>query len=161
MYTRLSKVSLVLAVGLYVFLAAFNNITDYDSNYQFVVHVLKLDTPFPNNQGMSRAITSANIHYGIYIFITSMQVVIAALCWLGGLRLARVIHNAACFNKAKNVAILGLTLGIILWFTGFISIGGEWFLMWQSESWNGQQAAFRLAVLTGIVLVYLVQPDHE
>ena len=52
-----------------------------------------------------------------------------------------------------------LTLGICLWFTGFITVGGEWFLMWQSETWNGQQAAFRLVVILGIVLLYLIQPD--
>ena len=49
----------------------------------------------------------------------------------------------------------------MLWFTGFIAVGGEWFLMWQSEKWNGQNAAFRLVVIIGITLVYLVQPDGE
>jgi predicted small integral membrane protein len=52
-------------------------------------------------------------------------------------------------------------LGIILWFSGFITIGGEWFLMWQSDVWNGQQAAFRLVVIIGITLLYLIQPDGE
>jgi len=33
--------------------------------------------------------------------------------------------------------------------------------MWQSSIWNGQQAAFRLAVVIGINLVYLVIPDHD
>lgn len=160
MYTRISKVALVLAVGLYVSLVAYNNITDYDSNYRFVAHVLKMDTTFPDNEGMSRAIESADFHHGIYILIISVEFATAALCWLGGLRLARLTRDPDHFNKAKGIAIFGLTLGFILWFTGFISIGGEWFLMWQSESWNGQQAAYRLAVLTGIVLLYLVQPDQ-
>ena len=42
-----------------------------------------------------------------------------------------------------------------------MTIGGEWFLMWQSEVANGQQAAFRLVMIIGIVLVYLIQTDEE
>lgn len=37
----------------------------------------------------------------------------------------------------------GLTLGFTLWFAGFMIVGAEWFQMWQSTTWNGQQAAFR------------------
>ncbi|MEK6595492.1 MAG: DUF2165 family protein, partial [Pseudomonadota bacterium] len=43
MYTRLSKVVLVLAIALYTSLVAFNNLTDYDSNFTIVNHVLKMD----------------------------------------------------------------------------------------------------------------------
>jgi predicted small integral membrane protein len=75
---------------------------------------------------------------------------------VGGIRLFSSIKDAGRFNQAKDVAIAGLTLGIILWFTGFITVGGEWFLMWQSKVWNGQAAAFRLVVILGIVLLYLV-----
>ena len=63
------------------------------------------------------------------------------------------------FNKAKGIAILGLTFGIILWFTGFMIIGGEWFLMWQSTKWNGLQGSFRIVVIFGIILIYLNQTD--
>ena len=83
------------------------------------------------------------------------------VCWLGGLLLFRSLNNSARFNEVKGVSILGLTLGIMLSFTGFIAVGGEWFLMWQSEKWNGQNAAFRLVVIIGITLVYLIQPDGE
>ncbi len=31
----------------------------------------------------------------------------------------------------------------MVWLTGFVVISGEWFQMWQSSQWNGQQAAFR------------------
>ena len=39
--------------------------------------------------------------------------------------------------------MIGTTLGFLVWFTGFLVIGGEWFAMWQSATWNGQEAAFR------------------
>jgi predicted small integral membrane protein len=40
-------------------------------------------------------------------------------------------------------------------------VGGEWFLMWQSKNWNGQDAAFRMFAVVGIVLLFLVQQDVE
>jgi predicted small integral membrane protein len=42
-----------------------------------------------------------------------------------------------------------------------MTIGGEWFLMWQSETANGQQAAFRLVMIVTVILIYLVQIDEE
>lgn len=161
MYTRLSKVVLVLAIALYASLVAFNNLTDYDSNFIIVNHVLKMDTTFPDNKGLWRAIESPIIHHMAYGLIIFIEIVIATLCWLGGFHLYRNIKHSAQFNQAKKMAILGLTLGFILWFTGFMAIGGEWFLMWQSEIANGQQAAFRLVMIIGIILIYLAQTDEE
>lgn len=161
MLKRSSKVLLVWTVAFFVSLVVFNNLTDYGSNFGFVGHVLKMDTTFPDNRAMWRAIDSPSIHHGFYWFIILAEVAIAILCWLGGFRLLSSINDSARFDKSKGIAISGLTLGIVLWFTGFITIGGEWFLMWQSETWNGQEAAFRLVVILGIVLLYLVQPDGD
>jgi predicted small integral membrane protein len=49
---------------------------------------------------------------------------------------------AATFNRAKTLAIAALTLGMLMWLVAFVTVGGEWFLMWQSRQWNGQDAAF-------------------
>ena len=58
-------------------------------------------------------------------------------------------------------AVAGLVLGMALWFFGFLTAGGEWFQMWQSKTWNGQEAAFRFIVTIGLVLIFLVQHDEE
>jgi predicted small integral membrane protein len=59
------------------------------------------------------------------------------------------------------VAIVALTLGCMLWLVAFLTIGAEWFLMWQSATWNGQQAAFRMFVVLGLVLIYISMPEQE
>lgn len=161
MYTRISKVTLVWAMALFASLVVLNNLADYDANYEFVQHVMKMDTTFPGNGASWRAVESPFLHHTFYCLIIFVEAVIATLCWLGGLQLFRSVTDSARFNKAKGIAILGLTLGILLWFTGFITLGGEWFLMWQSRDWNGQQAAFRLVVVLGITLLYLVHTDGE
>jgi predicted small integral membrane protein len=43
----------------------------------------------------------------------------------------------------------------------FLTVGGEWFLMWQSHTWNGQDAAFRMFASLGIILIYLILPEPE
>jgi len=43
----------------------------------------------------------------------------------------------------------------------FLTVGAEWFLMWQSKTWNGQEAAFRMFAVLGIVLIFTAVPDVE
>jgi len=33
--------------------------------------------------------------------------------------------------------------------------------MWQSHIWNGQEAAFRMFAVVGIVMIILLQPETE
>ena len=58
---------LVWSIALFTTLVAFSNITDYDSNFFFVRHVLMMDTTFPDNKGLWRAIDSPLIHHAVYI----------------------------------------------------------------------------------------------
>ncbi len=161
MATRLSKIILMLSVAVFSSLVVFNNVTDYDSNFQFVRHVLLMDTTFPDNKGLWRSISNPLLHHSFYIMIIAGEAVVALLAWIGALRLWRAAGNADAFNRSKDAAIWSLTLGIVLWFTGFIAIGGEWFLMWQSQVWNGQQAAFRITVYFALILLFIVKKDDD
>jgi predicted small integral membrane protein len=162
MTLRLAKVVLVAAVAFFYTLIAFNNLTDYGSNYQFVHHVLLMDTTFPGNHGMWRAIHPLLIQTVFYASIIGWESVTMVLTWIGTVALVRALRRPASdFNSAKRFSILALTLGMLLWFVAFISVGGEWFLMWQSKIWNGQEAAFRMFTVIGIILLLLVLPDTE
>lgn len=59
---RLLKALMVLSVGLWGVLVAADNLLDYDSNWQFVRHVLSMDTVFPDNRLRYRAITDPTHH---------------------------------------------------------------------------------------------------
>ena len=109
MITRMAKLLLLAGVAFFYSLVVFNNLTDFNSNYQLVRHVLMMDTTFPGNHGMWRA----------------------------------------------------LTLSLLMWLVAFISVGGEWFLMWQSQVWNGEETAFRDFTMVGIVLVVFMFPERD
>jgi predicted small integral membrane protein len=159
---RAAKIALVAAIALLASLVAFGNITDYGTNFVFVQHVLSMDTVFAFSTIKYRAITSPALHHAAYVLIIATETVIALLCWIGAFVLVRRIRaDAATFNRSKGMAVAGLTLGFLLWQAGFMSIGGEWFGMWQSQQWNGVPSAYRIVVTVAAVLIFLAIPDGD
>lgn len=162
MTLRIAKLLLFFAVALFYTVVVFNNITDYNANFQFVRHVLMMDSNSMGNHEMWRALNSPAWHTAFYVSIILWESLVMALCWWGGVRLARSLSApAAVFMQAKRVSLIALTLGLLMWLVAFLTVGGEWFLMWQSKTWNGQDAAFRMFTVIGIVLMLLAQPDAD
>ena len=121
-----------------------------------------MDTTFPSNLLMHRAISDESIWRLVYALIIAIEVLIAFLLLLSTLvLLIRLKAPAQVFNRNKVLAAAGLTVGFGLWFFGFMVIAGEYFAMWQSKDWNGQEAAFRIATEILGVLVFVTLPDGE
>jgi len=162
MTLRMAKMLLVFAVAFFYSLLVLDNTTDYPSNYQFVHHVLMMDSTSPGNRGLWRAINSPAWQTVFYVSIIAWEAITMILCWWGGVNMARALRETAeVFNQAKRVALTGLTLASLMWLVAFLSVGGEWFLMWQSKNWNGQDAAFRMFTVVGIVLLLVALPDRK
>ena len=159
---RAAKVLMVAAVALFASVVTFGNLTDYNTNYAFVQHVLSMDTIFPSSTITYRAITSPALHRAAYATIIATEGVTAILCWIGAFKLLRHVRaDADTFNRAKTFAVAGLTLGFLLWQVGFMTIGGEWFGMWQSKQWNGVPDAFRFIVTIAVVLIFVAMRDQD
>lgn len=162
MLTRISKALLVAAAGFYLLLVVLNNLTDYKSNYDFVFHVLSMDTTFPGNSLMWRSIHTPAIYHVFYAGIILWESVACVVLFAGAWKLWAVRKaGAATFNRAKQFAIFGLTVNLLLWSVAFLAVGGEWFLMWQSKIWNGQTAAGRMFDVVGLVLIFIALRDEE
>jgi predicted small integral membrane protein len=63
--------------------------------------------------------------------------------------------------RARSVSTYGLLMLMLLFGAGFIGIGGEWFSMWQSEDWNGLDAAMRVFLLSGVVLLVVQMSGRD
>ncbi|MCX6861285.1 MAG: DUF2165 domain-containing protein [Verrucomicrobia bacterium] len=162
MIERFSKIALLAAVALFMGLIAFNNITDYGSNFDFVQHVLSMDTTFPGNRLKWRAIGTPAVHHAFYWTIIAWEGLSGLGIAAGALALWRARRqSAAVFNATKSLAVGALTANLILWFTAFLTVGAEWFVMWQSQVWNGQAAATRMFTCVGLVLLILKTPDSD
>lgn len=159
---RLAKIGCVAAVAFYVALVAFNNVTDYGTNFAFVTHVLDMDQISGQSDIRWRAITSPVLHHAGYVLIIATEIIVAGLAAAGAFAMARrLTAEAHVFQQAKSMAILGLTLGFLLYEGGFIAMGGEWFGMWQSQTYDGVPSAFRIVVTTLAVLIFVSLEDKD
>lgn len=162
MTTRLAKILLPLVLAALAFVVTFDNIVDYDSNFQFVQHVLSMDTTFPGNALIGRAITSPLMWHASYGLIIAAEGVTCVLLLSGTIALWRARRqDSAGFNGAKGLVTAGCAMGFLVWFFGFMVVGGEWFAMWQSKTWNGQEGAFRFYMAILGVLIFVNHPDTD
>jgi len=161
-FIRLTKVMLIAALAAYALIVTYDNIVDYESNYEFVKHVLSMDTTFTGNALMGRAITNPRVWTVVYGSIIAVEGLTALLLAIGALQLLiRITAPAMLFNNAKVWALAGMAAGFGLWFFGFLVVAGEYFAMWQSTAWNGQEAAFRTTMVILGVLVFISLPDSD
>ena len=159
---RLVQISGVFAVAVFFTLVVVGNVFDHGTNLAFVQHVLTMDTTFKSPNLIGRAITADWAHRAAYIVIIVWEALAGTLAWAGlAVMLSRTTADTDVWARAKRLAILGCLAGFFLYFFGFIVVGGEWFAMWQSNTWNGQQSAFRFAVLIGVVLVFLLMREER
>lgn len=162
MTARYAKIVLTLALAAFAFMVTFNNVIDYGSNFTFVRHVLSMDTTFPDNAAMHRAISTPALWHAAYWLIIFGEGLTTLLLSGGAWSLWRARNrDAAAFAQAKKWVVGGATLGFLVWFFGFMVVGGEWFLMWQSQIWNGQESAFRFYMALLGVLIFVNQADNE
>jgi predicted small integral membrane protein len=161
MLIQFCKVLLVATIALLFTLIALGNLVDPNVNWLFVQHVLQMDTIFPDATIKWRAIHDKTLQATFYSFIIIWEAGVALILWYGVAQLLRYLKDRAKFNAGKSIAIFGLTMGFILYAAGFITIGGEWFAMWQSTTWNGEESATRFLTIIGLVLLFLIQREAE
>jgi predicted small integral membrane protein len=159
---RYAKIVMSLSLAAFLLLVTFDNLTDYGSNFQFVRHVMSMDTTFPGNALAYRAVTIPALWHLAYAIIIVSQCAAGLLYLWGAVRLFRARYApGAAFDQAKSTVIAASLLGFVIFFFMFMVIGGEWFAMWQSKDWNAQEAAFRFYVTVLGVLIFVCLPDGD
>lgn len=119
---RITKIVMVASLALFALLVTFDNLTDYDTNYAFVRHVLSMETTFPGNALLYRRITSPALWQVGYALIIvgeglsgiALAVATISLAW-------RLRSDGVHFNHAKRFVIIGAALGfsrVVLRFYG-------------------------------------------
>ena len=134
-------------------LIAFGNITDYETNHQFVVHVLAMDTTFQSPNMMWRAITSPTLVTIVYVAIIVWETVAALVLIAATVAWVRAFTGRGPVASARRLSSIGWLMWVALFAGGFVAIGGEYFQMWQSQDWNGLDAAMRNVIIAGVALI--------
>lgn len=155
---RLSKILIIFTIGALGAVVVFGNLTDYNSNFQFVSHMMSMDSK-PDYLGKAieyRSITTPLMHHFAYICVIFIETLITILALKGTYDMFKARNKSKDdFHQAKLFAILSLSLCCFLWFFGFQVVAGEWFAMWMSSKWNGLSDAFRLVTYMFLSLIYI------
>ena len=155
----------ILMIGGLTLLCGFivaGNIHDPGTNLLFVQHVFSMDTIIPVSAMADHAISIPLLWRIGFWLIVAGEGLTAALFALGAVELFRARNgNARDFHQAKRFVFAGAGCAFVVWFIGFLAVGGEWFAMWQSQVWDGQPAAFRFIASILLVLIFVAQPDAE
>lgn len=148
-------------MALYMTLVAFGNITDFGTNQQFVQHVLEMDTTFNDDDVMWRAVENDTLQNIGYVGVIVWETLAALVLWYGAWQLFRRLLGGGDWTRARRLASAGLLMVVLLFGLGFITIGGEWFSMWQSSEWNGLEPALQNVILAAFAMIFVHLPSRD
>lgn len=154
---RTAPILVTLTVAVFFIVAVINNTVDYHSSFAFTYHTLSMDMTKQNPHFMWRAITYPALQHAVFISIIVTQGLIALLCLLSVRKMIKAFYsNALPFQQAKTLAILGCSVGFVLYGLGFLTIAGQWFMMRETSGvWNVQASVQAFLILIGISLIFL------
>jgi len=152
---------LTAIMALQMLLIAITNWTDFGTNQTFVHHVLEMDTTFRDKDVMWRRIDSDAIQDIAYVAIILWESVTALVLGWAVVRFAGSLRTGGGYDSARRTATIGFLMVILLFWGGFIVVGGEYFEMWQSKKANGLEPALQNTLLAGLALIvtHLPSPD--
>ena len=106
-------------------------------------------------------VTSAAMVTIAFLLILTGEFLVGALSLRGAWDLWNSRKDSAgAFNDAKTYAVLGAGMAMVVWFGGFMVIGGALFQMWQTQIGAGSfHDAFIFAATGGLVLLFVSNPD--
>ena len=156
---RISKIVLLLLVGLWGLIGGIGNFTQIGTGFDTVATVLN-----PQNvAGFAswQRIESPLIVWAAWSIIPLSKLVAAGLILFGSWQMWRARRNGAdAFNHAKSLALVGCSIAIAMLFGGFIVAAETYFHLWQTEL--GALAlpiAFRYIGCIALIAIFVQQPD--
>lgn len=157
---QLSKATIAFTVGFFCLLVGYDNIVDFDTNYEFVNAVLSMDDMEPffsgNKDIDSRAITNPTVHLIAYWIIIIGELITGLICMTGSIYMFFSIEKKRFIN-GQVIYLIGATFAILLWYLGFAVIGGEYFSMWANKM-NGQMKAYTFSIFILLTALYVALP---
>lgn len=143
----------VLIAASYYLVVAFDNITNPDSNWAFVRGVLSFDG-VPADSGFGwRKLDSHALQVIAYVLIIAGETISGLLLAWGGVRALRTTASPARWAASQRLSLLGCAVGLLVFWFGFIVVGGNWWVMYLNAKWNGLEPAFQNATLTALTAV--------
>lgn len=161
---RIGKVLMVLALGLFMLLAAFNNILTlgdkpFSANGAVAMTIGMQETGQHPNL-MWRAIESPVVVWVGAFGIVIAEIVAGALALWGALNMWKArAASSVDFHASKKKGLEGLTVMAVLYLLGFQAIAGEWFMVWQTPAPTINASFINLAMAL-LVMIWVNTADE-
>jgi len=158
---RISKIVMVALVALWALLGAFFNIHDWDGTIGAVSATTSMAT-FPGGADDWRATSNTLVVWIGAILIPLLKATAGILCLMGASKMwATRAQDAAAFARAKEPALAGCAVAMILLFGGWIVIAETWFELWRSDALRdiALQSAFRYGGMITLIALFVGARD--
>lgn len=157
---RIASAVVVLIAAAYFLVVAFDNITNptnpNGSNWPFIQNVLSGNGTPADNGFEWRFVDAQWFHVVAYIGVIAGEALAGVLMAIGGVvGLMRSATNAA-WEPGQRWTLAGGVVGLLVFFFGFIVVGGNWFIMYENSQWNGLEPAFQNTVTTFLAMLMVL-----
>lgn len=151
---RLTKIVLMVLVGLWGVFSGITNLVGYETGHGFVSMVMMREGASPSGGPFISMGHPLFTHFG-YAVVWASKLVSGGLCLWGAMRLWSARTAAAeVFNSSKSTALAGSGIVLAMLFGGFFVVGGAYFGMWTSPVGQASHE-FATQYLVGIGMVSL------
>ena len=156
-----AKTALIAIVAMWAFSSALQNVMDWQSTIEAVIATTSMVTV---EGGVSswKATSEPFVAWAGALFILLSKVLAGILCAVGALKMWTAHkHNLAAFKQAKDIALTGCIVAIIMLFGGFIVVAEGWFELWRSEVLRAPviESAFRYGCMISLIALIVASPD--
>lgn len=154
---RKTKILLVATVALWGLLGAFGNLSDWGETMGAVGAVTSMAS-FEGGAESWKATTNPAVIWLGALFIILSKLAAGVLCSMGTWRMWQArVGDAAGFAAAKEIALAGCAVAVIMLFGGFIVIAESWFELWRSDTLGGPvlQSAFRYGGFITLIALFV------
>lgn len=155
------KSILILTVALWGVVGAIHNLVDWQGTLGAISTATSMAL-VPEGASSWQATSNPLVIWTGALFVLLSKLSTGMLCSIGaaGMWRASSSDNAA-YCQAKNVALTGCAVAIIMLFGGFIVIAESWFELWRAESMLAPvlQSAFRYGGMIGLIALFVAATD--
>ena len=158
---RKTKSIMILSVALWGFIGAFHNVIDWSGTFGAIEAATSMST-IPGGPESWQATDSVLVIWVGALIIVASKLATGTLCSIGAVRMWMAQNSdLEAYKAAKEIALTGCAIAIIMLFGGFVVIAESWFELWRSESMLGPvlQSAFRYGGMITLIALFVVSND--
>lgn len=154
---RILKAILVLFIGLHALIYGLQNLANLDQAHGALGYVISGadHQAYPNTLFFHSA--NPAVHWLALVLVLVGEFAVAFFGIKGGWDLFAARNDTAGqFHAAKAAGLWAAGLALLTWFGLFMTFGGAFFQMWQTEIGSGSLAdAFHFATISAVTVLFV------